>query len=162
MAGQTEMFKAMAAAQRRKRVLVNNDKTTRLAALEHGGRAMELEDAGEGVGVDEDDMVEEEEEEGVVLRIVGERGEGAEMEYRVRWKGYKKADDSWEPLSSLLENASDKVLEYRAMIVAKRKKAEAGARERGGKKKKAVRGRRLSEPSPRKTRSRGMEARDDE
>ncbi len=43
--------------------------------------------------------------------IVGKRGKGRRVEYKVRWLGYSATDDTWEPISNL-ENCKDLIAEY--------------------------------------------------
>ena len=68
---------------------------------------------------DSGDSEEQEEEEEIaegsyeVARIF-EKGvdEDGETLFRVRWKGFGRANDTWEPRAELLINAQDKVLEF--------------------------------------------------
>lgn len=43
--------------------------------------------------------------------IVGKKGRGRTLQYKVRWKGYNSNDDTWEPLRNLA-NCKDLIAEY--------------------------------------------------
>jgi hypothetical protein len=61
------------------------------------------------------DTPDEAEREYVVSRIVDEtQDEQGQTLYKVRWKGYRKADDTWETEANLLQNASEKVFDWKA------------------------------------------------
>ena len=49
------------------------------------------------------------------------RGEGGTREVKIRWKGYKKADDTWEPVTSIkkLKIWKDFVRAQKNKVVAK-------------------------------------------
>lgn len=49
--------------------------------------------------------------------IVGKRGKGRTLQYKVRWKGYEPSDDTWEPVSHL-KNAQDLIKEFNENAVA--------------------------------------------
>lgn len=65
----------------------------------------------------------EEEEEYKVSKIVGHRARLGKTEYKVRWKGYGAADDTWEPLENVDGNTA--YLKYfKTVVKTKTKKTK--------------------------------------
>lgn len=67
-----------------------------------------------------DNNTTEDEAEYEVDRIVGDKTEGGEKHYLVRWKNYGSNDDTWEPVSNL--DCPDIISNYEANKVKKPKK----------------------------------------
>ena len=44
---------------------------------------------------------------------------GANMEYKIRWKGYSKAHDTWEPEDNL--DCKDMLADYHNKVISNRK-----------------------------------------
>ncbi|KAM8721629.1 hypothetical protein ACLKA7_007502 [Drosophila subpalustris] len=81
---------------------------------------------------DDDDEDDKEEAEFEVEAIVGHKTKRGESFFLVRWKGYGKDDDSWEPEAEL--NCDDLIEEYRKIGWKKNvaaKKTTAGAKGSG-------------------------------
>lgn len=53
-----------------------------------------------------------EEREYTVQKLVGDRIRGGRRQFKVRWRGYKENDDTWEDRETLMENAAYRVEQY--------------------------------------------------
>jgi hypothetical protein len=74
---------------------------------------------------DDDDDAEYEVENIVDMR----KEKGAQPEYRIRWKGYGEADDTWEPMSNLSDMLRTKAACFEKTLLAKQQKEKAAAQE---------------------------------
>ena len=50
----------------------------------------------------------------VIKKIVGHRTRNGQRQYKVRWRGYTEADDTWEPRNSLVDDVPQLVRDYDA------------------------------------------------
>ncbi|KAM3909992.1 M-phase phosphoprotein 8 [Leptodactylus fuscus] len=90
-------------------------------AVSQGG---ELENAGVGAETMEGAESEQEGEEDVyeVESILDSKIEGGEVLYRIRWKGYKPDEDTWEPEANL-DYCKEVLLEFRRKQAESKQKA---------------------------------------
>jgi hypothetical protein len=59
---------------------------------------------------DENNSDDDEVEEFIVEKVLAKRIKNGRVEYLLRWKGYTKDDDTWEPLENL--DCADLIEQY--------------------------------------------------
>jgi len=69
------------------------------------------------------------EEEHEVKEVIDKRKRYGRIQYRIRWRGFSREDDTWEPKENL-QNAADKLQEFEQRLRKESHKAKTQLQEK--------------------------------
>ena len=67
------------------------------------------------------DAEELQQDEYLVDELMAHRGDGASRQFQVKWRGYSRAQATWEPRAELMRRCADLVRDYESRLASKQR-----------------------------------------